>query len=76
MRPIELSIESIPDREFLKRGEAAAFLRGSISKLDRLSAAGQLPRYVVGGTVLYRLEDLRALVAAGREDGPVGVVLG
>lgn len=56
-------------REYLKPAEAAAFLRVSQPTLMRWRASGTGPRFVkIGplgrgrGTVLYRVEDLRAFL--------------
>lgn len=54
-----------PAREYLRRNEAAEFLAVSPALLRKLARLGTGPAYAkIGTAVLYRVEDLRAWVAA------------
>ena len=59
------------NQEVFSRDEAAEYLRMSIPQVDNLAAAGKIQRVKIGDgprcRVLYRLEDLRAFLAANVE---------
>lgn len=53
------------DDPLLLTQEAAAILRRSVSSMNKWRGDGRGPRYVrVGGSIRYRLSDIRAFIAA------------
>lgn len=64
VNPMRQASQTPDPSALLNRDEAAAYVRGSVSTLDRLTRAGKVPHYRHLGRVLYDPDDLRALVAS------------
>lgn len=56
------------DAGLLRKREVADLLVVSVRSVDRLIASGDLPRVRLGGSIRFRLEDVRNLVERSRED--------
>jgi excisionase family DNA binding protein len=52
---------------YVRAPEAAKYICVSVSKIYRMLAAKKLKSYLVGGTRLFKVADLDALVEAGED---------
>jgi len=64
---------SVPQRVF-RVAEAAAYLRCTVSLLNKLRVTGGGPVFVKAGIILYRLEDLDAFLLSRRRASTSGAL--